>query len=100
MIGFALEYLNFSYTFFWNFLDLLIILISIGIAYLFEKINWRLQNIKRLMVDESVWEEIRVHHVQVTELLNFINGVMGAIIIVAYFIDGYFILLQLLNITT
>lgn len=100
MTGFIFEYLNFSYTFFWNFLDLLIILISIGIAYLYEKINWRLQNIKRLMVDESVWAEIRVHHVQVSELLNFINNVMGAIIIVAYFIDGYFILLQLLNITT
>jgi gustatory receptor len=99
-IGVGLEYLNFSYTFYWNFLDLFIILISIGMSFLFEKVNWRLQNYKGLLVNQDVWAEIRFHYVKVCELLQICNNKMGAIITIACFIDGYFILVQLLNITT
>jgi gustatory receptor len=37
------EYMNVSFTFTWNFLDLLIIMISMGIAAKFQKINRRLE---------------------------------------------------------
>lgn len=99
-VGLFLEYLNFSYTFFWNFLDLFIILISIGIAFLFEKINCRLSELKGLFVNEDVWAEIRCHHAQVCQLLELINASIGEMLMLACCIDGYFILLQLLNITT
>lgn len=98
-LGIFLSYLNFSYTFFWNFLDLFIILVSLGIAFLFEKINARLNNYRGLIVNENVWAEIRSHHVQVFELLQFVNKSMGIILSLSCFIDGYFMLLQLLNIT-
>lgn len=99
-IGFILEYLNFSYTFSWNFLDLFIIIISIGIGFLYEQLNCRLHCCKGLLVNEKVWSEIRFHYVKVCELLWFINSKTGEIIILSSFIDGYFILMQLLNITT
>ena len=99
-IGFALEYLNVSYTFFWNFLDLFIILICIGIAFLYVKINWRLQNVRGLMMSDQIWEEIRCHHVQINDLVNIVNSVIGRTIMFACLVDGYFILVQLLNITT
>ena len=98
-LGFILEYLNFSYTFSWNFLDLFIILISIGISFLYEKLNCRLNCYTGLLVNEEVWSEMRFHYVKVCELLYFINRKMGEIIIISSFIDGYFILMQLLNIT-
>lgn len=100
LIGFVLEFLNYSYTFFWNFLDLFIILTSFGISFLFEKLNNRLNNLKGLLLNEQRWEEIRFHYVKICELLNSINDKMGEIIAIACFIDGYFILVQLLNITT
>jgi gustatory receptor len=99
-IGFAAEYLNVSYTIYWNFLDLFIILTSIGIAFLFERINTRLQNIRGLLVNVSVWAEIRSHHFQVTELLKHVNSYIDAMLMVACFNDGYFILSQMVNITT
>lgn len=37
------EYMNISFTFAWNFIDLLIITISIGISSKFKKINKRLE---------------------------------------------------------
>jgi gustatory receptor len=98
-VGIMLEYLNFSFTFVWNFLDLFIILISIGISFLFEKLNWRLQNYKGLLVNKNVWADIRLDYVKICELLNFVNIIMGEIVIIACFIDGYFMLVQLLNIT-
>lgn len=97
--GLFIEYLNFSYTFVWNFFDLFIILISIGIAFLFEKINSRVDNFKGLIVNENVWAEIRSHHVQVSELLQHVNDAMGSIFTFSCFVDGYFLLVQLLNIT-
>lgn len=99
-IGFFLEYLNFSYTLYWSFLDLFIILISIGINFLYKKLHFRMVCMKGLLVNEKIWAEIRFHYVKVCELLQFINGQIGAIIIISSFVDGYFILVQLLNITT
>lgn len=100
VLGFSLEYLNFSFTFYWNFLGLFIILVSIGISFLFEKINLRLQNFRGLMVNQSVWAEVRFHHVQVLELLKLMNENLSVMIFLACFIDGYFVLSQLINITT
>lgn len=54
---------------------------------------------KGLLVNEDVWAEIRYHYVQVYELLHFINTIIGEMLLFACFIDGYFILVQLLNIT-
>lgn len=99
-LGFFLVYLNFSYTFYWNFLDLFIIIISIGVGYMFEKINSRLHYIIGLTIAESVWEEIRQHHLKVSELLQSINENISEMIILACLSDGYFILCQMINITT
>ena len=37
------EYMNISFTFGWNFMDLFIILVSVGIAYRFQQLNERLE---------------------------------------------------------
>jgi hypothetical protein len=99
-LGFTLEYLNFSYTFYWNFLNLFIILASIGIGFLYEQINTRLKHFYGLLVNESVWAEIRLHHVRVTELLRRVNSHCNEMLMVACFNDAYFTLCQMINITT
>jgi gustatory receptor len=99
-LGFLLQYLNFAYTFYWNFVDIFIILISLGIGILYDKINWRLEGFKRLLVNETLWAETRYNHVQVSELIEIVNKSINELVIVACFSDGYFILSQALNITT
>ena len=98
--GFVFEYLNFSYTFYWNFIDLFIILISLGASLLYEKVYFRVKNLKGLLVDDFTWSEIRLHYVQVSELIKIVNRNINEIIIVASFSDGYFTLSQAINITT
>lgn len=98
-LGLFFEYLNVSYTFCWNFLDLFIIVLSLGIAFLFEKINCRIEHFRASVVKENVWAEIRYHHVKVCELLYYTNGLVGKTVAFTCFVDGYFILVQFLNIS-
>lgn len=97
-LGIALEYLSFTYTFYWNFLNLFIILISMGISFLYENIYYRCKTYQGLMIDESLWAEIRSHHVKVSELTNLFNLCMNEMITIACFNDGYFVLNQIVNI--
>lgn len=99
VLGIFLEYLNFSYTFSWNFLNLFIILNSIGIAFLYEQVYQKSQNFKGLLVSEQTWAEIRYQHVQVSELFQIVNMNLNEMLLVACFNDGYFILSQMINIT-
>ena len=55
LIGIMIEYLNVSYTFYWNFLDIFSILISIGISDLFERLNHRMERMKSMHIDEMTW---------------------------------------------
>lgn len=41
-----LEFMNTSFTFYWNFLDLYIMLISLCFAHRFQQINWRVEHFR------------------------------------------------------
>lgn len=97
-LGLVLEYLNFSYTFYWNFLNLFIILISMGLSYLYETIQWRCESFRGLMINDSVWADIRNQHVKVSELTKLFNSHMNEMITIACFNDSYFLLSQMVNI--
>jgi gustatory receptor len=99
LIGAIAEYLNFSYTFFWSYLDLFIILISIGMSDLYEKVFARMQHMEIRSIDEITWSELRLDHVQISQLMTTVNKVFGFSIMLACMNDGYFILIQMLNIT-
>lgn len=98
-LGILFEYFNISLTFYWSFINLFIILISIGIAFRFEQINYRIKFFKYRIVHENFWSEIRFHHMKLSELLHLLNENINEIIIVACFSDAYFILIQIVHIT-
>lgn len=98
-LGILLEYLNLAYTFAWNFCNLFIIITSIGIKYLFDTVNWRMENMQGLFIRESVWAEVRMHYVRVSELSLAVNNHISALLVVGCFNDTYFILLQMMRIS-
>lgn len=99
VLGIFAEFFNVSLTFWWNYLDLFIILVSIGLADLFEKISWRMECLKNVPISDILWDELRTHHVEVCELVLVINEIFGFAFMLACCNDGYFILIQMLNIT-
>jgi len=96
--GVFFEFLNVSYTFYWNYVNLFLILTCQGLSYRFEQINMRIETF--CSATDEMWAEVREHHVKLSELLKFINQNFANLIILTCFSDAYFILVQLLNITT
>lgn len=97
-LGFILEYMNVAMTITWSFIDLTIIIFSLGMSLLFEQLNRRMESLRHVIADEIVWCELREDYEKVCELLNMLNVHMGALVICACSFDGFFVLFQLLNI--
>lgn len=100
ILGLIAEYFNFTLTFWWNYLDLFIILISLALSELFERITYRLECLKTVPLSEAIWAELREHHTKVSDLVVHVNKIFGTAFIITCCNDGYFILIQMLNITT
>lgn len=97
--GFLAEYLNFSCTFYWSFLDIFIMIMSIGISFNYERINSKIELLQERSLPDTVWAEIRLSYNEVSALLKFVDNIMDKMIILACCNDAYFVLIQLLNIT-
>ena len=98
--GVLAEYFNISFTFYWNFLDIFLMVISIGLSNNYELINERIRFYKDLVVQDEVWSEIRSDYNKVSELLKFVDGYLDKMIVLACLNDSYFMLVQLLNMST
>ena len=90
--------MNFTLTFCWNYMDIFIVVISIGLVTRFSQINYRLEAMYGKGISSVVWHEVRTHYVQICELLEFVDENLATIIILACANDLYFICIQLLNI--
>lgn len=99
-IGFLAEYFNVSFTFYWSFLDVFIMIVSIGISFNYEQLNNRIEFYRERVLPDETWLEVRRTYNAVSELLKFVNESMDKLIVVACFNDAYFIIVQLLNLTT
>jgi gustatory receptor len=94
------EYYNVSYNLCWNFFDIFLMMISIGLSYNYERINNRIEFFKERTISDKIWEEVRKDYNQVSELVKFVNENVGSMIVMACFNGSYTILVQLLNFST
>lgn len=101
----CLLFMNLSFTFAWNYMDIFIMLISIALSTRFQQINLRLSRLSYATgVPEpappstAVWLEIRQHYVQLCELLEMVDANLAPIIVLSCANNLYFICFQLLNI--
>jgi Trehalose receptor len=97
-VGLFYEYYNIAATLTWNYIDLVIIVICIGMSSMFDKLNYRIESLRHLIVSEITWSEVREDYVKVCELLRRVNDMFGSFVAFSCANDGYFIVLQLLNI--
>lgn len=94
------EFFNISFTFYWNFLDIFLMMISIGLSYNYEQINNRLNFFKERILQDDVWFKIRKDYNEVSSLVKFLDSHLEKMIVLACFNDSYFIIVQLLNISS
>ncbi|KAL9700353.1 hypothetical protein quinque_003794 [Culex quinquefasciatus] len=93
------EYIIISMTFVWNFVDLFIMLVSIGISARFDQLRDRVfeRMNSRTPTTEHFWEQIRILYVALCELAGTINRAISKLVFVSYANDTYFICLQIMN---
>lgn len=85
-------------TFSWNYMDLFIIIISIGLSTRFHQIYLRLATMEGNIYPEFEWREIRMHYTQLCELLEVVNEHLSLLVLLSCANNLYFICVQLLNI--
>lgn len=117
LLGIWFEFVNVFITIAWSFADLLIMVMSLGIAYRFEQFNFRLQYFRKRarrskiyhlniikafdlqIVPEETWEQIRMHYVSLCELQEFIDIKLSELIVFASLNDIYSICATFLDIS-
>ncbi|XP_062557004.1 uncharacterized protein LOC134221845 [Armigeres subalbatus] len=95
------EYVVVAMTFAWNFVDLFIVLISIGLTTRFTQLNIRISEQIRSSkgTSEDFWERIRLQYVSLCDLVVLLNRYISRLVFVSYANDLYFICLQIMNAT-
>lgn len=116
-LGLFLEIMNISYTFGWNYMEMFVMIVSLGLGTRFWQINYRLDGLKgkvkslfniiymmnlvfefSQVLPESVWIEIRTDYVVLCELMERVDYELRFLILLSNLNNLYFICFQLLNI--
>lgn len=88
-------------TFNWNFCDIFIIVISIGLTDKIMRFNQHLHQVlseKNSINTKAVWRTIRSDYVQLCGLVESVNNFISPIIVLSCLGNFYFICLQVLQV--
>lgn len=78
------EWTGILMTFSWNFIDLLIILISIALATRFNQINFRLiESHSGAVSSESFWTQIRLNYYALIDLVDQIDQEISMLVLIS-----------------
>ncbi|KAH8260560.1 hypothetical protein KR038_006226 [Drosophila bunnanda] len=93
-------WLNFSFTFLWNFMDIFIMITSIGLAQRFQQFSERVLGLAGRYVPDALWYDIRRDHIRLCELTSLVDASMSSIVFVSCANNVYVICNQALAIFT
>ncbi|XP_017860802.1 PREDICTED: gustatory receptor for sugar taste 61a [Drosophila arizonae] len=93
-------FLNGTFTFICNFMDTFIILISLGLSQRFQQMATRVLDAVERYVPDAEWNEIRMHHILLCELMDLVEANMSNIVLISCLSNIYFICNKLLTIFT
>lgn len=84
-------------TFLWTYMDLFVILISIGLSSKFKEFNHSLVLVKNHNLSENFWEQKRAQYRILCDLCEYIDNIISTLTLIAFSNDIFFICVQLLN---
>lgn len=78
------QWINVLMTFSWNFIDLFVILISIGLATRFKQINRRIiESNSKTGSNANFWTEIRVNYYALIDLVDEIDDKISMLVLIS-----------------
>ena len=76
------EWINILMTFSWHFIDLLIVIISIGLSTRFVQINQRLIKSQGIELPDNFWSEIRQQYYSLIDLTEIVDDEFSVVILI------------------
>uniref|UniRef100_A0A3F2Z0D4 Gustatory receptor n=1 Tax=Anopheles merus TaxID=30066 RepID=A0A3F2Z0D4_ANOME len=94
-------YVSSALTMYWNYQDIFIIMISIGLATRFQQINNYLKILSDgvLIPGEDFWIRVRTNYVAVCELLDDVDRAISWTMLISCATNLYYICLQILHVS-
>ncbi|GAB0093012.1 Gustatory receptor [Sergentomyia squamirostris] len=84
-------------TFIWNFIDLFIMAVSIGLSSLLRQFNARLRLVDGKIMPITFWSQQKRDYDMLCDLVETIDHALARITVQAFFSNLYYICVQLLN---
>ncbi|CAO1403349.1 unnamed protein product [Diamesa serratosioi] len=91
------EWNNLLIGFAWNYSDVFIIIISIGLSHRFDQYNKLLERITNQHFEKAFWETLRMDYVKLCELVQFIDTHTSSLILLSTSHNVFIILLKIFN---
>ncbi|XP_046808424.1 gustatory receptor for sugar taste 64f-like [Lucilia cuprina] len=88
---------NFISTFTWNYMDIFVMIISIGLASKFQQLNENLMQYKNKQMPPAFWSENRILYRNLCSLCERMDDAISMITMVSFSNNLYFICVQLLR---
>ncbi|XP_075162534.1 gustatory receptor for sugar taste 64f-like [Haematobia irritans] len=96
-LGFYGKTLNVMSTFIWNYMDVFVMIMSIGLSSMFQQLNADLVKFKNKQMSPAFWAERRVQYRNVCMLCEKVDNAISLITMVSFSNNLYFICVQLLK---
>ncbi|XP_033242684.1 gustatory receptor for sugar taste 64f isoform X1 [Drosophila miranda] len=91
------KFQNVYSTFIWNYMDMFVMIVSIGLAAKFRQLNNDLRNFKGMHMAPSYWSERRIQYRNICILCDKMDDAISLITMVSFSNNLYFICVQLLR---
>nr|QBB73009.1 gustatory receptor [Protaetia brevitarsis] len=92
-MGTFVKVISLANTFYWNFMDVFIIAMSIALAAMLKLINYRIRAARQ--VRAIIWTDLRRNYDRICELSFRVEDIMSPLILTSFASNLYFILVQL-----
>lgn len=89
--------INGSATFLWSYMDLFVMMVSVGLATRFRQINESLRRYKGAVMSEQFWREHRLYYRSMCDLVRRMDDSVAHITMVSFANNLYFVCMQLLR---
>lgn len=96
-IGFVAQVVTTILTFYWNFIDLFLIILSIGLRNNLKHVNDVILDSKAYYHSELFWHDHWKHYQRVCELVHLFKGKMAVFVIISFANNLFFICIQLVG---
>ncbi|XP_055633907.1 gustatory receptor for sugar taste 64e-like [Toxorhynchites rutilus septentrionalis] len=96
-VGFVAQVVTTILTFYWNFIDLFLIILSMGLRNNLKHVNDVILDSKAYYHSELFWHDHWKHYQRVCELVHLFKGKMAVFVIISFANNLFFICIQLVG---